>query len=217
MSPDDDRPSSRPPFWDERYAANEHLFGREPNAFVAAEAHRIPAGSEVLELGAGEGRTLLWLARERGVHGTAVDFSGEALAAARRRADRAEVSLDTVEADVRTWAPERQWDAVLVTFLQLLPDERRRLYDTMRECVRPGGLLLGEWFRPAHLSGDYDRLGPPRADRMVPVDELRRAFSADTLQVCTAADVTLEEGPILRGRAAVARLVARRADGGAST
>ncbi len=211
MSCDEERPSSCPSFWDERYADREGLFGEAPNAFVASEAHRIPTGSDVLELGAGEGRTLLGLARERDVAGTAVDFSEEALRTGRQWAERAGLSLETEQADVRTWTPSRRWDAVVVTFLQLLPDERPTLYETIRQCLRPGGVLIAEWFRPDHLSGDYDRLGPSTADRMVPVDEVRAAFADDEILRCEAADVTLHEGPILRGDAAVVRVVVRRA------
>ena len=213
MSSDEHRAGSHPPFWDERYAANEHLFGGAPNAFVAAEADRIPRGSDVLELGAGEGRTLLWLAQERDVTGTAVDFSEEALRSGAAWAEREGLSMDTVQADVRSWTPPRQWDVVIVTFLQLLPDERPDLYETIRQSLRPGGVLIAEWFRPAHLSGDYDRLGPSTADRMVPPEELTAAFADDEILLCEAADVELEEGPILRGHAAVVRFIVRRASG----
>lgn len=215
-SNDEPRPSSQPPFWDERYAANDHLFGTDPNAFVGSQAHRIAEGSDVIELAAGEGRTLVWLAQERNARGTALDFSGEALDEAARWADEHDLPIDTVEADVRTWTPNRQWDAVLITFLQLLPDERPGLYRSIRDLLRPGGVLIGEWFRPDHLSGNYDRLGPSTMDRMVPVAELRDAFAEDEIVRCEAADVALDEGPLLRGDAAVARLVVRcRKNGGA--
>jgi SAM-dependent methyltransferase len=210
MASEDVRASSRPPFWDERYAANDHLFGTEPNAFVASQAHRFSEDGDVLELAAGEGRTLVWLARERNVRATAVDFSREALDTADRWADSYNLPIETIDADVRTWETERQWDAVLVTFLQLLPDERPALYRTIRRCLRPGGIVVGEWFRPEHLSGPYDRLGPNTQDRMVPVDELRDAFAADEVLLCGPDDVELSEGPVLQGRAAVVRLVARR-------
>lgn len=210
MPADDPRPSSQPRFWDERFADRNGLFGRAPNAFAAAEVDRIPRGGDVVELGAGEGRTLLWLAAERDARCTAVDFSAEALATAAQWADEANRPLHTVEADVRTWQPGRQWDAVVVTFLQLLPDERPGLYRTIRRCLRPGGLVVGEWFRPDHLTGDYDRLGPSTADRMVPPSELRAAFAEDEILTCESADVTLDEGPVLRGSAAVVRLLARR-------
>lgn len=213
MSSDESRAGSHPPFWDERYAANEHLFGGAPNAFAASEADRIPRGSDVLELGAGEGRTLLWLADNRGVDGTAIDFSVEALTAGRRWAEREGLPLETVRADVRSWRPSRQWDAVIITFLQLLPDERPDLYETIRQSLRPGGVLIAEWFRPAHLSSDYDRLGPSTADRMVPPEELTAAFADDEILLCEAAGVELKEGPILRGHAAVVRFIVRRDSG----
>ncbi len=205
------RASSQPEFWDVRYEREDHLFGTAPNAFVAAEASRISPNSDVVALGAGEGRTLLWLARTHGHRGTAVDFSGSALATAARWAREYEVPLDTVQADVRTWRPGRRWDAALVTFLQLLPEERAVLYRLLRRIVRPGGWIVGEWFRPAHLHGPYDRLGPSRADRMVPPAEVRAAFAQEQQARCTAADVDLHEGPRLKGHAAVVRSVVQRA------
>lgn len=209
--PSSDRPSSRPAFWDERYDENEALFGTAPSAFVVREADRIPEDPSVLELGAGEGRTLLWLARERNAVCTAVDFSATALDTARQRAQNEGRPLDTIAADIRSWEPDRRWDVVVVTFLQLLPEERPSLYRRIRTALRDGGLLLGEWFRPAHLKGDYDRLGPTSPDRMVPPSELRDAFAADEIRACRAEEVSLAEGPLLRGRAGVVRLVARRA------
>ncbi len=202
---DSPRPSSQPEFWDVRYERERHLFGAEPNGFVKAEAHRLPAESEVVELGAGEGRTAAWLARKHGHRVTAVDFSETALATARTWADARDLPLETVRADVRTWRPDRQWDGVVVTFLQLLPDERRRLYRLVKNIVRPGGWMLAEWFRPAHLTGPYDRMGPSRADRMVPADEVRRAFADERLASVEAVGVHLREGPHLTGDAAVVR------------
>lgn len=208
---EEERPSSHAEFWDERYARETHLFGTAPNAFVAEEAHRLPSDAEVVEIGAGEGRTLLWLAETRGCRCTAVDFAREALSTAASRAEANRLPLETIEADVRTWAPSRQWDAAIVTFVQLLPDERPILYRRLRALVRPGGWILGEWFRPDHLTGPYDRIGPSTEDRMVPVDEVRAAFSRDKILRCEPVDVHLDEGSFLKGEAAVVQLVARRA------
>lgn len=211
MDTDPSRPSSRPAFWNERYDANDHLFGTGPSAFVAAEAHRLPPESEVLELGAGEGRTLAWLCAEHGHAGTAVDFSEAALSQADAWARQHGLSLHTVQADVTRWQPDRRWDAVIVTFLQLLPEQRGALYRCMRRAVRPGGWILGEWFRPAHLGDSrYDRIGPSRTDRMVPVEEVRSAFEEDTIVRCDPVDTTLGAGRFLNGRGAVVRVIAQR-------
>lgn len=211
MSSESSRESSEPTFWDVRYAREDYLFGTAPSVFVMEHAHRIPTGSDVLELGAGEGRTLIALADERDARCTALDFSEEALWSAHRLADVHGAGLETICADVRTWSPSRTWDAVVVTFVQLLPDERHRLYETIRASVRPGGWVLGQWFRPDHLGGSYDRVGPNRMDRMVPVAELERAFTDAEHILCDSAEAMLNEGR-LHGHAATAHLAARIED-----
>src|SRR3546814_14581691 len=50
-------------FWNARYAANEYLFGTQPNAFLARESHRLAPGSKVLAIDDGEGRNSVFLAQ----------------------------------------------------------------------------------------------------------------------------------------------------------
>ena len=204
-----ERPSSRPDFWNVRYEKNEHLFGVRPNHFVAAWADHLPRDVDTVELGAGEGRNLIHLAQQKQHRVTAVDFAPAALEEADALAAAHEVSMETIEADLRAWNPSTQWDVVLVTFVQLLPHERPDFYRLIQQIIRPGGWVLGEWFRAEHLNGDYARIGPSAADRMVTADELRDHFGALSIAQCSPADVTLAEGPRLRGRAAVVRFAAQ--------
>ncbi len=121
--------------------------------------------------------------------------------------------LRTIKADLRTWTPDTTWDVAFATYVQLLPEERPRFFQLLREAVRPGGWILGEWFRPAHLQDDrFARVGPSKIDRMVSLAEVHEPFSADEIVHCATADVSLEEGPLLRGQAGVVRLIARKAD-----
>src|SRR6476646_8725770 len=98
------RPESsvRPGFaredWNARYAQKELVWSAEPNRLFAAEVGGLPPG-RALDLACGEGRNAVWLAG-RGWRVTGVDFSGVALAKARRLADRAGVALDLVQADL---------------------------------------------------------------------------------------------------------------------
>lgn len=209
-TPVESRSSSRPAFWDERYARAGRLFGTEPSAFVASvAAERLPGGADVIELGAGEARNLVYLAQAHGCRGTAVDFAGAGLRKARAWAEAEGVALRVIEADVRTWRPggEETWDAALVTFLHLLPRERPALYRLLQQLLRPGGLVLAEWFAKRHLQGGYARIGPSKADRLITPAELRRHFASGKIHRCDEADVTLDEGAVLQGRAAVVRLV----------
>ena len=50
--------------WDERYAGPELVWGAGPNCFVAAELTGLSPG-RALDLGTGEGRNAIWLARAR--------------------------------------------------------------------------------------------------------------------------------------------------------
>lgn len=203
------RRTSASDFWETRYVEHGALFGWGPSAFVARHAGWIPPDSDVVDLGAGEARTLIWLARTFGHRPTAVDFSETALATARHRAADQSTALETVLADLRTWTPVRSWDAVLISFLHLLPDERQHLYPIIRQMLRPGGVVLAEWFAPNHLHGGFDRMGPSQPDRMVSAAELQQAFPSFSIVRCASQCVALRESTVLSGRAAVTQFIAR--------
>jgi 2-polyprenyl-3-methyl-5-hydroxy-6-metoxy-1,4-benzoquinol methylase len=66
--------------WDKRFATPEYLFGEEPNAFLASQAHRFRPG-HALAIADGEGRNSVWLARQ-GLIVDAFDFSPPAISKA---------------------------------------------------------------------------------------------------------------------------------------
>lgn len=128
--------------WDERYAASELVWSREPNQFVAAELADLPAGT-VVDLAAGEGRNAIWLA-SRGWSATAVDFSQVALdKGARLAEDQAgEGDVTWVCADATTWQPPHPVDLVVIAYLQVPAEDRRRAVRSAASMLRPGGTLL---------------------------------------------------------------------------
>lgn len=128
--------------WDERYAASELVWSREPNRFVAAELADLPAGTAV-DLAAGEGRNAIWLA-SRGWSVTAVDFSQVALDKGVRLAADLDASLDLtwVCADATTWEPPQPVDLVVIAYLQVQAEDRRRAVRGAYAMLRPGGTLL---------------------------------------------------------------------------
>lgn len=124
--------------WDDRYAASELVWSREPNQFVAAELADLPPGSAV-DLAAGEGRNAIWLA-SRGWSATAVDFSQVALDKGARLAGDLDVTW--VCADATTWQPPAPVDLVVVAYLQVPAAERRRAVRSAVGMLRPGGTFL---------------------------------------------------------------------------
>jgi SAM-dependent methyltransferase len=109
---------------------------------LAAEAR-----GPVLELGAGSGRVSLELARA-GHDVTALDLDPLLLAALAERAAAAGLTVETVRADARDFAPAlapRRFALMLAPMqtIQLLggADGRAGLLRAARACLRPGGLL----------------------------------------------------------------------------
>jgi SAM-dependent methyltransferase len=203
--------AERSAFWDARFGSEVYTYGTRPNAFIADEAHRFPAGAAVADLGAGEGRNAVFLA-ERGCRVTAIDYAETGLDKARALAEDHGVAVETTRADLAYWMPERQWDGLVCTFLHLRLGERVRLYTAMQAALRPGGLLVAEWFRPEQRKDGYTSGGPPTLDLMVKPRELRQHFIWGDILQCEPAEVTLNEGPFHQGPAATVRFIFRKGD-----
>ncbi len=128
--------------WDQRYAASELVWSREPNQFVASELADLPPGTAV-DLAAGEGRNALWLA-SRGWSATAVDFSQVALDTGARLAAATTLAGDVtwVCADATTWQAPTPVDLVVIAYFQVPAADRRRAVRSAATMLRPGGTLL---------------------------------------------------------------------------
>ena len=124
--------------WDQRYAASELVWSREPNQFVATELADLPPGTAV-DLAAGEGRNAIWLASQ-GWSATAVDFSQVALDKGARLVGDLDVTW--VRADATTWQPPAPVDLVVMAYFQVPAEDRRRAVRGAATMLRPGGTLL---------------------------------------------------------------------------
>ncbi len=127
--------------WDERYAAVERLFSTEPDPALVELATGLPPGRAV-DLGAGEGRNSLWLARQ-GWKVTAVDGSSVALERVRAGAASEGLSVATVQSDIGEFL--RRGDAhdlVLIANIHPAPEQRAAMLRDAARAVAPGGHLL---------------------------------------------------------------------------
>lgn len=178
--------------WNERYAAQPLLWAVDPGPFLSGELGDRPAG-RALDLGAGEGRTALWLA-ERGWHVTAVDFSDVALERGRQRVEAAAVpgAVEWVCADLVDFDPTgAAYDLVLLMFIHLPADDRRRLLRLAAATLAPGGAVLvvgydtthatagrggprdpAVLFSPVDIVADLDGLRVERAERLQVGDDV---------------------------------------------
>jgi 2-polyprenyl-3-methyl-5-hydroxy-6-metoxy-1,4-benzoquinol methylase len=171
--------------WNERYAAQPILWNVDPSPFLGGEVGDRAPG-RALDLGAGEGRTALWLA-EHGWKVTAVDFSDVALDRGRQRAEAAGLAaaVEWVCADLVDFDPTgASYDLVLLMFVHLPPPDRRRLLRLSAATLAPGGLVLvagydstnpdgaggprdpAILFTPEGLAADLEGLRIERAERI---------------------------------------------------
>ena len=139
--------------WNERYAAQPILWAVDPDPFLGGELGDRPPG-RALDLGAGEGRTALWLA-QRGWSVTAVDFSDVALDRGRRRVEEAGapgavewVCADLVDFDLAG----ATYDLVLLLFIHLPADQRRALLRRASAALAPGGMVLVVGYDTTHAT-----------------------------------------------------------------
>ena len=196
-------------FWDQNFAGADYRYGTQPNAYLAAQAHRVAPGSTVLVPGDGEGRNGVWLARQ-GHRVTAIDLSTVGLDKARRLAQAQGVALHTQVADLGQWAPApASADAVVFVFVHLPPGVREAAHRAAVQALRPGGLLILEAFTPAQLSCHS---GGPKALELLYTLEQLRADWGSALEELHAEETTtsLDEGPGHQGPGQVVHGVWRK-------
>ncbi len=195
--------------WNERFKQPEYVFGRQPNAFLASQAHRLRPGARALVLADGEGRNGVWLAAQ-GLDVLSVDVSSAAQDKARALAAEHGVLVRFEQVDLAAWdMGHARFDLVVAIFIQFAPAPLRdRLLAEIQAALAPGGLVLLEGYRPEQLSNRTG--GPPAPEYMYTAELLRGAFAELTILELVERDVDLHEGSAHVGMSALIDLVARR-------
>lgn len=195
--------------WETRFSGPGYAFGKEPAAFLKAQAHGLPASGKALSIADGEGRNGVWLA-ERGLDVLAIDFSPTALQKSRALAAERGVALATELADVMAWRwPAEAYDVIVAIFIQFVtPAERSTLFGSIKRALKPGGLLLLHGYRPEQLR--YRTGGPQEADHMYTRALLEAAFGDMSQIEISEHDSVVSEGSSHVGMSALIDLVATK-------
>lgn len=203
------KPTAEYERWQKRFGAAEYVFGESPNAFLAAQASRLPASGRALAVSDGEGRNGVWLA-ERGLDVVSMDFSPKAQEKAHALAARRGVKITTELADIFTYAwPAAAYDVIAVVFIQYMnPAERRPVFAGIRQALKPGGLLLLEGYTPKQV--EYGTGGPKEPENMYTRAFLETEFGGFSKIDITEYEAELHEGAGHGGISALIDLVATK-------
>jgi 2-polyprenyl-3-methyl-5-hydroxy-6-metoxy-1,4-benzoquinol methylase len=144
-----------------------------PSSWFAWHAHRIRAGSRVLDLACGTGRHAL-AAAGLGAKVTAVDKDSASLAIGRKEAKSRGLEVNWVEADLTAGLPGLgTFDAILVfNYLD------RAAMPKVVERVAPGGVLIIETFLEAQKAFGW---GPSSDEHLLRSGELAKLVAPLTV------------------------------------
>lgn len=126
-------------FWDKKYAEEEYVYGKVPAKFLVENLEYLPSQGKALDLGMGEGRNAVFLAR-KGFTVTGVDISKVAVQKAKQLADEFDVRINTVVENVDDYNVKPNTYDVIINFYFV----NRRLHKKMMTWLKPGGIIVYE-------------------------------------------------------------------------
>ena len=194
--------------WDKRFSTPNYVFGEEPNAFLVSQAALLGKG-HALALADGEGRNSVWLAQQ-GFTVDAFDFSAPAIVKAQALADKHQVQVNFSCCAWQNfdWKPAH-YDLVAGIFFQFAtPEERAELFEKIKQCLKPGGVLVIQGYGKNQLT--YKTGGPDKLEHLYDEDLLRQAFAGFDVQVCETYETSITEGAGHSGMSALVGFVARK-------
>ncbi len=193
--------------WEERYGADEYVYGTEPNTFLQDNANDLPMG-EVLCLADGEGRNSVFLSSTRR-NVSSVDLAQAGVEKTRRLAAAHGVVVDAMLGDLADFDLEvDRWDLIVSIFAHIPSSVRIDLHRRVVAALRPRGVFLLEAYTPDQIGRGTG--GPMAADLMMTLEGLRQEL--EPLEFLHAAELEREifEGRFHNGLGSVVQVIARK-------
>ena len=141
--------------WDSRYSGASYVFGKDPAHFLKEEIGIIPANSRILDIGMGEGRNAVFLAKH-GHNVLGIDISSMAVKKAQVLAKESNVSIKAMVSPIERHDFQKNTFDVIICFYFV----DKNLIPKMLNWLRPGGYLIFEAFTHNHpdvRSGKLDK------------------------------------------------------------
>ncbi|MEW2914769.1 class I SAM-dependent methyltransferase [Leisingera sp. JC11] len=129
--------------YDSLYRETPDALGAPSPAFTAFFQRLTAQGLDILDAGCGQGRDALFIAR-LGHRVTGLDISRHGIRDMLAAAQREDLDVTGIAADLTAWAPDKDFDILLFdrTLHMLAAPQRRALLARCLPHVRPGGWVL---------------------------------------------------------------------------
>jgi SAM-dependent methyltransferase len=150
--------------WDQRYEGADLVWSAEPNIFLPPLVEGVAPGS-ALDVGCGEGRNAIWLARQ-GWDVTAFDFSAVGIDKATEHAG--DTHVEWIVADATSFEPTKKFDLVVIFYLHLPNVPFTQAFTHAVDTVAPGGTLFAVGHALANIEDGVG--GPPYPEILWTVD-----------------------------------------------
>jgi hypothetical protein len=196
----------RQQFWDQRYAANETVYGDQPNKFFKLFIDLHKPGTILLPAEGG-GRNAMYAA-QKGWQADAFDFSEVARDKTLGLAKGENITINYELKDIAAFKATKQYDAVVLIYVHLPEKLRKQFHAEVYKSIKPGGFLVMEAF--AKEQAELKSGGPEDADLLYDAPSLCSDFQFLHIMNCEQKELVLEEGEYHKGKAAVLRLIGQR-------
>ena len=107
---------------------------------------------KILEIGAGTGRITIPLLKQ-GLNVTALDIAPKMLEILKEKAQKENLTVRTVCADMRRFELRKRFDAIIITFRAFqdmyLVDDQLRALKTIKKHLKPNGILIFDVYTPS--------------------------------------------------------------------
>lgn len=199
-------------FWDERYAKEEYVYGKEPNVYLKEKLKEIPKGKILLPAD-GEGRNGVYAATI-GWEVFAFDSSKEAKKKAGTLAAQKKVNISYECIDVESIQYEKDdFDALALVFAHFPPAKRRSYHQNLASFLKPGSMLVIEGFSKKHVDFQKENPhagGPKDVDMLYDLEELKSDFEDFDFIEAYETEIELAEGQNHLGKSSVIRILAKK-------
>jgi len=190
-------------FWNTRYAAEEYVYGREPNAFFKDFLQGKSPGKLLLPC-EGEGRNAVYAA-SLGWEVYAFDQSSSGQEKAMKLAKEAGVSIQYEIADANSYESTEKFDLIAFLWAHFDQQTRKVFHKRMTGYLKEGGMLVLESFNKKQINFSS---GGPKDPAMLPsVEDLKEDFNSLQLLYLAEEQTTISEGAFHEGIAEVIRYI----------